>query len=203
MTSIDIQNYTGTTEPTHYFWSGLNTLNQMWSRIDVPNPMIASQLKINACAYSGTTTLYACLWDASGTLLVESGGMSVGSTPTWLTAGINPIYLAAGVYYIGFWGDPSTNRQANQWATSTADTNLYTHTYTSGASSMTNAGSTSNSGYANGVLAGHILGDPAGVMWINQLGTWHHGTVWINQLGTWKQAQRVWINQLGTWKPST
>jgi hypothetical protein len=128
--------------------------------------------------------------------------MSVGSTPTWLTAGINPIYLAAGVYYIGFWGDPNTNRQANQWTTSTADTNLYTHTYTSGASNMQNAGSTSNSGYANGVLAGHVIGDPAGVMWINQLGTWNHGKVWINQTGTWHQAQRVWINQSGTWKPS-
>lgn len=191
--------YTGSSPTTHYVWTGTNTLNEIWSQINVSSPLMASAINIYWCAYSGTTYGYHMIWDVNGNIVVQSGQVSVGTTAQWVTANISSTLLSAGTYYIGIWGNPAYNRYIPQWSTSTGNSNLYQLTATGGSGPISNTSATINS---NGVIGGSIDGTPAGMVWVNQLGTWKHGIVWVNQLGTWKQAQAVWINQLGTWKQS-
>src|SRR5437764_7221149 len=155
---MQVINYTGTTFTTHYVWTGLNTLNQMWSTISLSNAMLVTSIDCYWSGYQASSSGYHIIWDASGKIVAQSSTVSVTGTSQWYTGTLaNPVYLTAGTYYVGVWRDPSKSMYVAQWNSNTSNPNLYQATYTSAPSNMTNAGSTAS---ANGVLAGRLNGYP-------------------------------------------
>lgn len=184
-----------------YAWTGTNTLNQVASLVNIPEPIYVSSISVYVGGYGGSAPMFFAIWKSNGDLVVRSGTVNVpqGSLSrggqSWNTKAISETYLEAGNYFVGFWRNPSYRSVWTLWKPGSYNDYYYRKTSTSTITSM--AG---RSAVYDGVLASYVTGEPAGRMWVNANGTWRKGNAWINANGTWKKSKGVWVNQSGNWK---
>jgi hypothetical protein len=199
--AVTYRTYAGSTV-NGYRWTGVNTLNQVWSYATIEQDMIVDTISVRWAGYNATAYAYHCLWNSAGTLIVNTGtvtatGVSEGTAnDTWYHKACTPTFVPAGLYKIGFWCNPAYRRIWTEWSSYAYNTYNYAKTATGGISTAT----AHNDAQSAGVIAAQVTGEPAGQMHVYN-GGWKKGNVYVYN-GGWKRAKAVWAYN-GGWRKST
>lgn len=199
-----------------YRWSGLNLENQVASVMKLSEKIQATDISVYVGGYGGAAPMFFAIWNASGSLVVRSGTITVptGSLSrggqSWNTASISTTILNPGNYFVGFWCNPAYRRVWTKWTNGVYSQFEYRKTATGGITSMSG-----HSADGNGVLAAYVTGtvydpdpppDPVptgGTMFVKDGSSWKKSKgIWVKDGSTWKKSKAVWVKDGSTWKKS-
>ena len=195
----EVTNYTSS--KSNYSWTGIRTLNQMWSLFRVTEPIVVNRIDIVWGGYDKPTDgrHFIAKINQDGTLgglVVRSGIIKVPQGRAWRTASVPDTYLEPGDYAVGFIGNYLGRRIASTW------NGRWQNLIYAGYTQSLNGNLKGQIWQRNGVIPCRLQYQPAGRIAVNVNGSYRKGQAFVNVNGSWRRAKAVWVNVNGSWRRS-
>lgn len=190
----------------NWLWTGVRTLNQMWSVTYISDPILVSSIDIYWGGYDAPTRGRHFIARVDGNnqsqlqgLVALSDWIGVGQGRAFRKGNIPETLLEPGHYAVGVFGDFLGRRVAGEWNPVYWGT-IYTVT---SQSFNDKARGTAWGGGGQGVLPFHLIYENAGRMHVKVSGSWRKGkATHLKVSGTWRKAKAVWVKSNGVWRRS-
>lgn len=201
---MQIKNYKSST--SMWMWSGVKTLNQLWSYMKVDEPIYVDSIEVYWGGYRGKTKgrHFIAKWTAGnggklGDIVARTESINVPQGRGWRKAKLSkPVLLQPGSYAVGVWGDHLEDRTLGIWDGDGGGA-IYCK-YTTTVEKTTGTKWSPGHGKGNGVVPVRLNGEPAGGISVRVGGSWRKKATWVKVGGTWRQAKSVWVRVGGTWR---
>lgn len=199
---MQLVNYSSTDK--HWMWTGIRTLNQIWSYFYVEEAIEVTSIDAYWGGYDAPTSgkHFIAKWTPGngaklGGIIAVSDTVNVPQGRGWRSAKVKPVTLQPGAYAVGIWGHYLQRRTNGLW---NGDGGGTAYSATANTLSGTATGSVWD-GYGKGhVLPTRLNGQATGRMHIKAGGAWRDGQAHVKVNGTWRKAKSVWVKQNGAWR---
>lgn len=189
-----------------WMWSGVRTLNQLWSFFRITEPMYVTSIDAYWGGYRGSTKgrHFIAKWTTGngarlGNIVVQSSMINVPQGRGWRRANCTKTYLEPGSYAVGIWGDHLGSRTPGLW-TGDGGSAMYARYTTSVTGNTTGS---KWGGYSSShVIPMRINYESAGHIWVRSGSTWRKGQAWVKSGSTWRRAKGVYVRSGSTWRRS-